>query len=238
MEPQVVGEVTLGHRNAFETGVVIYGPASIGDENFFGAYAAIGGISRQSYRLSRERGLGRVEIGSGNYFGERVVIHRPVGECTDVGDFNSIGAGTHIAHDSRIGSHVTVSVNCALGGYSVMLAWSGLGIGCVVHPRTVMGHWSFAGMAAAVTRNVGIGELVVGNPACFLRYNFEAFARSGLSARDVIHLREFLEDGIPPSSDFLHRAVSEYRSMEAGAVRNRVLRSWADLLSEVPYDPP
>ncbi|BCL30503.1 hypothetical protein ACFFS2_37890 [Streptomyces aurantiacus] len=239
--PTTIGDVTMGRRNTFGPGVVISGPAVIGDDNFFGAYAVIGGRCRQAHQQGaaarRKTGtvgmvgmVGTVGIGSGNYFGEHSVMHAPVGRATVLGDNSSVGAGSLLAHDSCVGSHVTLSVNCTVGGHSVMLDWSGLGIGSSLHPRTVMGHWSFAGMAAVVTRTVGIGHLVVGNPAEFLRLNFEAFVRSGLDSAALAQLREFLDGGNPPpGSNPVSRAVAEFEAATSRTVRNRVLRSWSDI---------
>ncbi|WP_416979416.1 hypothetical protein [Streptomyces sp. T028] len=230
-EPTIIGDVAMGRRNTFEHGVVISGPAVIGDDNFFGAYSVIGGQCRQTHRQGAGlRRTGVVGIGSGNYFGEHSVMHAPVGRATTLGDDSSIGANSLLAHDSCIGSHVTLSVNCVVGGHSVMLDWSGLGIGALLHPRTVMGHWSFAGMAAVVTRTVGTGQLVVGNPARFLRPNYEAFVRSGLDSTSLSELREFLDTGkAPPGPSPVARAVAEFEAARARTVRNRVLRSWSDV---------
>lgn len=237
MGPTIIGDVTIGRRNTFGHGVVVYGPATIGDDNFFGAYAVVGGSCRQAHRMgARQRGSGEVRIGSGNYFGEHAVMHAPVEEFTVLGDMSSVGAGSLLAHDSRVGSQVTLSVNCVVGGHGVMLDWSGMGIGSSLHPRTVMGHWSFAGMAAAVTRTVGIGELVVGNPARFLRLNYEAFARCGLDHTGIAQLRRFLDTGHAPGSELVSRVIAEFESATVRTTRNRVLRSWSDLGLEVSRD--
>ncbi|MDT0436000.1 MULTISPECIES: hypothetical protein [Streptomyces] len=232
--PTVTGDVAIGRRNTFAPGVVIYGPAVIGDDNFFGAYSVIGGRCRQAHRRSVARhGTGAVHIGNGNYFGEHSVVHGPIGNVTVVRDNSSVGAGTVLAHDTHTGSHVTLSVNCVVGGHSVLLDWSGLGIGSTLHPRTVMGQWSYAGMAAVVTRTVRPGHLVIGNPARPLRPNYEAFVRSGLDAMSLTQLREFLETGeIPEGPVLVSRAVAEFETAVAQTVRNRVLRSWADVESE------
>ncbi|WP_432191216.1 hypothetical protein [Streptomyces sp. bgisy027] len=230
-EPTTIGDVTMGRGNTFQHGVVIHGPAVIGDDNFFGAYSVIGGRCRQAHRQrATRRRTGMVSIGSGNYFGEHSVMHAPVDRNTALGDNSSVGAGSLLAHDSWIGSHVTLSVHCTVGGHSIMLDWSGLGIGSSLHPRTVMGHWSFAGMAAVVTRTVGIGHLVVGNPAGFLRLNYEAFVRSGLDSAALAQLREFLDAGkMPTGSNPVSRAVAEFQAATSRTVRNPVLRSWSDV---------
>ncbi|GGM91978.1 hypothetical protein [Streptomyces fuscichromogenes] len=232
--PTIIGDIEMGRRNTFEQGVVISGPAVIGDDNFFGAYSVIGGRCRQAHRQGTAwQRKGMVRIGSGNYFGEHTVMHAPVGRATVIGDNSSVGAGSLLAHDSRVGSQVTLSVHCSVGGHSVLLDWSGLGIGSSLHPRTVMGHWSFAGMAAAVTRTVGIGQLVVGTPASFLRLNYEAFVRSGLDSTALTQLREFLETGrIPEDPSPVSAAVSEFEAAQSHTVRNRVLRSWSDVEME------
>ncbi|MER6128048.1 hypothetical protein ABT173_36840 [Streptomyces sp. NPDC001795] len=234
MEPLIVGDVAMGRRNTFGSGVVIVGPAVIGDDNFFGAYSVIGGPCRQAHRLGATwRRNGLVRIGSGNYFGEHSVMHAPVQDITALGDNSSVGAGSLLAHDSRVGSHVTLSVNCTVGGHGVMLDWSGLGIGSSLHPRTVMGHWSFAGMAAAVTRTVGIGELVVGNPARFLRLNYEAFVRCGLDRAGLAQLRRYFDTGHASGSALVSRVVAEFESATSRTIRNRVLRSWSDVDLEI-----
>lgn len=236
MGPTIIGDVEVGHGNVFEPGVVIYGPTTIGDDNFFGAYTVIGGACRERYRLgSAGHRRGEVRIGSGNYFGEHSIMHAPVGRATVLGDMCSVGAGAGLAHDSRIGSNVTISLNCTVGGHSVLLDWSGLGIGCTVHPRTVMGQWSYAGMAAVVTRTVGIGELVAGNPARLLRLNYAGFARSGLASGTMAELRRFFETGQASHSEFIARVVADFESAVRRTVRKKVSRSWSDLTSEMSH---
>lgn len=232
MKPEIIGDVRIGSHNTFCPGVVILGPAVIGDGNYFGTNTVVGGLSRLGHR-SRRRDAGEVRIGSGNYFGDHAVVHAPVGTLTEVGDLSSVGAGSIVAHDARIGSRVTLSVRCSVGGHCVLLDGSGLGIGCSVRPRTVMGHWSFAGTASAVVEDVGIGELVAGNPARLLRWNFEGLTRFGLDREEIADVRGFLESGSIPAEGPVPRAAEEFRAAVRSTNRKPALRSWPELEAEL-----
>jgi len=230
MKPRIVGEADIGHGNEFGTNVVIMGPVTIGDDNYFAPNVVVGGRPRQLVSGEVEpAGEGVVRIGSRNYFGEGARLHFPVRDSTTVGDRCAIGAGSHLAHDVRLGNHIVISVNCSVGGYTRMLDWSGLGIGCAVHPRTVVGPWAFGGMGAVILADVQPAGVVVGNPARFLRWNFGALRRSGLGARETADLRAFLEQGHTPTTGVVSAAIQAYAESVMAMRRNPVLRSWGDL---------
>jgi UDP-N-acetylglucosamine acyltransferase len=230
MTPRIIGEADIGQGNEFGANVVIMGPVTIGDGNYFAPNVVIGGRPRQLVSGEMKPAAARgVRIGSHNYFGEGARLHFPVRDSTTVGDRCAIGAGSHLAHDVQVGSHIIISVNCSVGGYVRMLDWSGLGMGCAVHPRTVVGSWAFGGMGAIILADVQPARVVAGNPARFLRWNFEALRRSGLDAQETADLRAYLEEGHTPATGVVSAAVHAYAASVAATRRNPVLRSWGDL---------
>jgi UDP-N-acetylglucosamine acyltransferase len=224
------GNVEVGEGNVFQDYVTIQGPVRIGDGNYFGTQTVIGSRPSQIATSKRRQLSGAtVVIGDNNYVGECVRIHAPVCQRTQIGSYCSIGAGTHVAHDCRIKSYVNIAPNCTIGGYCILLDASGLGLACSIHPRTIMGDWSYAGAGSVIITNIHVGQLVVGNPAKFLRWNFESFRRHIDSRNDLNDLRNFLEHGQCKPNSLIATRISRYNRLTASVTRNFVLKSWRDL---------
>lgn len=226
-QPERIGSVDLGEDNVFESGVVLIGPMTVGNENYFGHNSIVGGASRLTRRSGRT-GAG-VSIGSRNYLGDFSTVHTGLESATRMGSGCSIGAHAHVAHDVVLGDEVTISVGAVVGGHCSALSWSGLGIGAHIHPRTVVGPWSFVGMSSAVLTNVPPAMVIAGNPARLLRINFEALHRSGLSELELTDIRNYLDAGSPASTRRIREAIDNYDAASRMTCRNRVRRSWSDV---------
>jgi acetyltransferase-like isoleucine patch superfamily enzyme len=77
---------------------------------------------------------------------------------------------SYVAHDCRIGDYVTFAPGVKCNGHIVIHDFAYIGTGAVLKPGSygsplVIGEGAVIGMGAVVTKNVGAGEVVAGNPA-------------------------------------------------------------------------
>jgi UDP-N-acetylglucosamine acyltransferase len=114
--PVVIGTGTVIHPHAH-----LIGPVSIGANNQVGNGSVIGGAPQH---LAYKGEVTAVEIGDGNVFREYVTINRamPVGTgsgsgITRVGNRNLFMAGSHVAHDCRVGNDCIFANSSVLGGH-------------------------------------------------------------------------------------------------------------------------
>lgn len=102
-----------------------------------------------------------VEIGVGSY----VLSGATVQPGAHIGRFAGIRAGAMLGHHCIVGDHAYVGPNATMCGRSIMHEAAHLGPGAVLMEPMVMGRYSLAGVAAAVTKDVPEFWIVFGNPA-------------------------------------------------------------------------
>jgi len=151
------GEIVIGNGNSIGPHAVVFGPCTIGDDNLVEPHVVINTTS--AIRDHLERGT---NIGSRNVLKEFVSIG---GRASAVGDDCFLMDKAHVAHNCRVGNHVTMASSAILGGHVVVGDYATLGIGASVHQRVVIGEGAMVGMNAAVTTDVEPWNTVVGSPA-------------------------------------------------------------------------
>ncbi|MGE9269377.1 MAG: acyl-ACP--UDP-N-acetylglucosamine O-acyltransferase, partial [Verrucomicrobiales bacterium] len=113
----VIGDdVTLGAGCVLHSHVVMEGHTTIGRENEFFPFAAIGGKTQD---LKYAGGTTYLEIGDRNVFRENVTIHRGTraDTLTRIGDNNLFLCYSHVAHECVLGNHIILSNNGTLAGH-------------------------------------------------------------------------------------------------------------------------
>lgn len=187
----VVGPgVTIGAGTWVGPHAVIEGPTTIGSENRIFQFASIGAAPQDlKYRGEPTR----LEIGNRNTFRENCTINRGTTKdqlVTRIADDNLFMAGSHVGHDSVIGSHCVFANYATLGGHVEMGDWVHMGGFSGVHQFCVVGAHAFIANNTAVTRDVPPFVMAVGRPAEPHSVNSEGLKRRGYTAEQIRNIRD------------------------------------------------
>jgi UDP-N-acetylglucosamine acyltransferase len=151
----VIGpDVQLGESCHLVSHVAIEGPTTIGADNGFFPFCAIG-MAPQDVSYAGEPT--RLEIGDHNEIRECVTISRGTvkgGGLTKVGSHTLIMAYAHVGHDSSIGDHVMLVNGATLGGHVTVEEWAVVGALCPIHQYVRIGAHSYIGGGTTITRDV------------------------------------------------------------------------------------
>ncbi|MEM7728101.1 MAG: acyl-ACP--UDP-N-acetylglucosamine O-acyltransferase [Pseudomonadota bacterium] len=172
---RLVGHVNLSGRTTIGADCLIYPQVSMGfpPQDF-----KHGGSDTVSIR-----------IGDRCTFREMVTVHpgTDVGKPdTVIGDDGYFMVGSHIAHECRIGDHVTLSNYAQVGGNVSIGDYVTLGGVSAIHQHTRIGSYAFVAGMALVTNDVIPYGLVMGNAAHLQGLNIVGLKRRGFD-RNAIH---------------------------------------------------
>ena len=194
----ISGTVAIGRGTVLENHVTIMGQVTIGARNRIFPNCVIGGEPQDvSYRGTPTR----VEIGDDNVIREGVTINRGSEKeegLTAIGSGNFLMAACHVAHDCRIGDHVTIANGTLLGGHVRIHSRASLSGAVAVHHWATIGGWSFVAGLSRVLHDVPPYMLCEGAPARPRCINVVALKRAGFD-RDTI-------DAISEAHRLLYRA--------------------------------
>ncbi|MEN8694906.1 MAG: acyl-ACP--UDP-N-acetylglucosamine O-acyltransferase [Akkermansiaceae bacterium] len=184
----IEANVTLGDGCKLHSHVVIHGYSTIGADNEFFPFSAIG-IKSQDLKYAGEPTA--LFIGDGNVFRENVTIHRGTKEETPtrIGNDNLFLAYSHVAHDCTLGNNIILSNNGTLAGHCVVedhVIISGLS-GC--HQFCRIGQHSIVGGITKIVQDVPPFTIADGNPAAVRGINKIGLERRGFSKEQVSGLR-------------------------------------------------
>lgn len=165
---RICENVKIGNCNTIYDGTILYPNTIIGDHNVILEDVRIGDHPvNMDYIFKKE--YNGVSIGNHNTLHGRSVIFGGTNDVTRIGDNNRISYNAHIGHDSEITHGVHLYPNTIVGGHSILLHNSGIGIGGGIHQCRVLGAYAFVGMLSAMTKNAEPFYIYVGNRA--LRLN-------------------------------------------------------------------
>jgi len=187
----VVGpKVRIGRGTHLINNVTVMGRVTIGEHNRIFPGAVLGGDPQDiSYRGSETE----VIVGDHNVIREGVTINRGSEKedgVTTLGSHCFIMAGSHIAHDCRVGSRVIMANATLLGGHVHVHDDATISGGVVVHHFTTVGSFSFAGGLSRVLHDVPPYMLAEGNPSKPRCINLVALKRNNFSAETIRALAE------------------------------------------------
>ena len=112
-----------------------------------------------------------VKIGRGVQIMPNVVIN----SFCEIGDFCIINTSATIDHDCLIGDGVHIMGGASIAGNVKIGSYATIGTNSTIFPNIEIGESSIVGAGAVVNKNVPKNTVVVGNPAKFLKKNYERF---------------------------------------------------------------
>lgn len=166
-------EVTIGNRCQIFSNVVISGRVTIGDNCVIKANATIGseGFSfvTESSDLDHFPQLGKITIGNNVWIGANSTIELAALDETVIEDDVKIDDLVQVGHNSHIGKKTQITAGSIICGR----AWIGSNVwiapNATIDSALKVGDNAWVGMGSVVIRNVDEGDVVVGNPAKFLK---------------------------------------------------------------------
>ncbi|MDX2265703.1 MAG: acyl-ACP--UDP-N-acetylglucosamine O-acyltransferase [Hyphomicrobiales bacterium] len=187
----VVGpHVTLGDNVRVHSHVVITGRTTVGEGTEIFPFASLGAAPQdRKYRGEASQLI----IGPRNVIREHVTMNGGTeggGLVTQIGANGLFLAGSHVAHDCRIGDHVLLVNNATLGGHCVVEDYASLGGLSAVHQWVRVGAYAFVGGMSGVENDVIPFGIVLGNRAALAGLNIVGLKRHGFDREQIHALRK------------------------------------------------
>jgi UDP-N-acetylglucosamine acyltransferase len=216
----VVGpDVRIGRGTRLIGHVYVMGVTSLGAFNTISPFAVIGGDPQD---VSYQGSATRVEVGDHNVIREGVTINRGSEKedgLTRIGSHNFLMATSHVAHDCKLGDHITIANGTMLGGHIHVESYASLSGGVAVHHYVTIGGYSFVGGQSRIYHDVPPYMLVDGNPSKVRCINVVGLKRNGIAPEGIAALHE------------AHRLI--YRAKMSVRHAAEILRSHGHLSAEV-----
>ena len=215
----VESDVTIGPGCILESGAIIKNGTTLGADNHVFEGAVLGGLPQHVHMPENP---GRLVIGAGNTFRENVTVHRAMeaGNVTMLGDNNLLMAGSHVAHDCRIGNHVILTNNVLLAGHVTVEDRANISGAVAVHQFCRIGTLAMVGGHARVVKDVPPFVTIDGISALVVGLNQVGLRRAGHDLETVRQLkaayRVIYRDGLT-WSEVLKRLKSEFSEAPAAA---------------------
>jgi len=147
-------DVVLGAGTTVGAHASIQGPAVFGEANRIFDHAALG-FDPQDLKYRGERT--RLVVGARNTFREFTTVHRGTasgdGE-TVIGDENYFMNYTHVGHDNKIGSRVTMANSAVLAGHVEVGNYAIIGAFNAIHQFCRVGAYAFLGAYTGCRQDV------------------------------------------------------------------------------------
>lgn len=153
--PYVVieGPVRLGEGTVVRPHAHLIGPLAMGKGNQVYTGVVLG--ERPQHLRYNDEATG-VEIGDHNVFREHVTVHRGTTQSwkTVIGNGNFFMAGSHVAHDCRVGNGCILANGALLGGHCVVEDSAYLSGNSAVHQFVRLGRLSLLSGASATSKDI------------------------------------------------------------------------------------
>jgi UDP-N-acetylglucosamine acyltransferase len=189
-EYSIVGpEARLGDRVRLHSHVVLDGRTTLGDDTEVFPFCVLG--VRPGHHKDRGEGT-ELQIGARCVIRESASIHRGSNGGTGktvIGDDCMILGQIHIAHDCRLGRHVTMMNGCMMAGHVEIGDYATLGGNASIHQFVRIGAHAMLGGAATVRMDVPPYCMAAGYGPGLHGLNEVGLERRGFSPETVAALR-------------------------------------------------
>ena len=88
-----------------------------------------------------------------------------------IGDYSVINTSAVVEHDCILGSGIDIMGSASIAGNCNIKNNATVGTNATIFPNITLGENSFVGSGSVVRKNIKKNEIVVGNPAKFLKIN-------------------------------------------------------------------
>jgi UDP-N-acetylglucosamine acyltransferase len=218
----VIGpHVRIGRGTRLDNNVTIQGHVTIGEFNRIHPGVVIGGEPQD---ISYQGSDTKVRIGDHNILREGVTINRASEKedgITAIGDHNFLMAGSHVAHDCKLGNHIIIANGAMLGGHVHVHDHASLSGMVGVHHYATVGTFSFVSGLSRVLHDVPPFMLVEGMPSRPRCINVVALKRNNFPTETIDSLAE------------AHRLL--YRAKVGLDHAREVLRANSSMLPQVTH---
>lgn len=215
-------DVVVGDRTIIEAQVVIEPGTRIGADCHIRAGALLGGAP-QDHKFKGENTL--LVIGERNIIREYVTIHRSTGEGTEtrIGDDNMLMAYSHIGHNCRLGSNVTLANMVGISGHVVVEDRVVIGGIVGIHQYVRIGKLAMLGGFSKVVQDVPPFMMADGRPTKVYGLNTLGLRRSGIAANVRADLKQCFKLIYRSDLNLSQAIESMEREVEPSAEREYLL---------------
>lgn len=204
-------EVRLGARCKIQANAVLTGKVILGDDNFVG-YGAIVGGEPQDFSYSPQI-KSSVRIGNRNRLREYVTIHLGTTESSEtvLGDDNFLMCGVHVGHNCRIHNKTVIANNVLLAGYVEVFDAAVLGGGTAFHQYMRIG--SVCMVRGGTRMGKDIPPFLIADDRNVIGLNAIGMRRAGLSPQERKEIRRAFAH-VYQGGKNVGQAIETYREAE------------------------
>jgi len=186
----VEGRSVIGAGTTLKAFVSVNDFVTIGENCRIYEYTAIGGEPQDNGYKGEESW---VRVGNNNVIRENVTIHRSSGEgsCTSVGDDCFIMEGVHVAHNVKLGNHVTIANKVGLSGHVTVGDHTVFGGMAGVHQFVRIGNYCMIAGMYRFTKDIPHYTLASGEPVRLTGLNAVGLKRANFSVETRRAIRTF-----------------------------------------------
>jgi len=160
--------------------------------------------------------LTSLEIGEENIFREHVTVHRGTVHSgkTQIGSRNFFMAGSHVAHDCRIGNSCILANGALVGGHCVIEDGVYLSGNCAIHQFVRVGRLALLSGCSATTKDIP-PFIVQQRINCVVGINVIGMRRAGMTqaqinaVRHAFHVLYRQGQTVPAALDRLERELGD-----------------------------
>jgi UDP-N-acetylglucosamine acyltransferase len=185
----VGSKVKIGKNVKLKSHVVMKGDTSLGDNSIVFPFAVLGEIPQDRKFNGEDTSL---RIGKRNQIREHVTMNAGTkggGGVTEVGNDGLFMAGSHIAHDVKVGNDVILVNNASLAGHCIIENSVIIGGLSGVHQFVRIGEGAIIGAVTMVTNDVIPFGLVQAPRGELDGLNLVGLKRKGVPRVDIMALR-------------------------------------------------
>jgi UDP-N-acetylglucosamine acyltransferase len=218
----IVGEhVHIGDNTTVEANCFIEKWTKIGEDCHI-HFGCVIGSAAQDAKYKGEKSW--VVIGDRNEIREYVTINRATGknEVTEIGSDNTFLTHVHIAHNCKLGNHITIANMTNVAGHTEIEDNVVIGGMTGIHQFTKIGKGAMVGAYTRLAQDVPPFMLCEGNPAIVRGLNVVGLKRRGASRAVLAEIKDIykllFKSDLNTSSAITQMKESNYSTEEAQKV--------------------